>query len=55
MQSLFTMRVAKDGQRLSFEWVLLPSNRDALRKALEVGSVSYVPSTISIRMNSSRC
>ena len=48
MQSSFTMRVAKDGQRLPFKGVLLPSNCDALGKVLEVGSVSWFPSTISI-------
>ena len=44
MQSSFTVSVAKHGQGLTLEWVLLPSNRDTLWKLVEMGSVSCFPS-----------
>jgi hypothetical protein len=47
MQSSFTVGAAKDGQRLTFKWVVFPSNRDTLGKVLEMGSVSCFPSTRS--------
>ena len=43
MQSSFTMRVAKDCQRLTFEWMVLPSDYDVLGKVVEVGSLSCLP------------
>ena len=45
MQSCFTMRVAKDRQRLTFEWMVLPSDCDVLGKVVDAGSVSCLPST----------
>jgi len=44
MESTLTMRVAKDGQRLTFERMLLPRNCDAIRQVLDMGSVWCVPS-----------
>ena len=49
MKSFVTMRVAKDDERLTFKWVVLSRNRDALGKVLGVGSVSCFPSTTLIR------
>ena len=48
MQLSTTMGVTKDREILTFEWVLVSSYPDAIRKVLEVGSVSYFPSITSI-------
>jgi len=44
VQSLVTLPVAKNGERLTFKWVMLPSYRDVFGKVLEMGSVSCFPS-----------
>jgi hypothetical protein len=51
MQSSFTMSMAEDGERQTFEWVLVSSYPDALWKIVEVGSVSCFPSTGSVTTN----
>jgi hypothetical protein len=45
MQSSFTMCVAKDGERLPFERVLVPRDFDVIWQVPDVGSVSCFPLT----------
>jgi hypothetical protein len=51
MQSSFTMSVAKDGEGLTFERVLVPRDFDVIRQVPEVGNVSCLPSITSTTTN----